>query len=157
MVRELGIPQKQLEAIQAFNKNQVEYLLIGGYAMRFYGASRSAMDVDLFTSNSTNNASRLFSAIESLIGHAPGFVLQELDQPRKKVNFHTDGYELEILTSIDGIDFDAAYQKRRLTIEKDVVIPVVSKADLLFIKRLAAQDEKRREKELPDIVFLQSL
>jgi len=31
-----------------FNKNKVEYLIVGGYALAFHGAPRFTGDIDLF-------------------------------------------------------------------------------------------------------------
>jgi hypothetical protein len=153
----IGIPEKELKAIGVLNKHGVEYLLIGGYAMRFYGADRLTKDVDLFAKNSSENASRLFAAISDVIGHPPAFPAEELKKVSKQVNFRKDGYQLEILTSIDGLDFDDAYSKRTLNTEKTIVIPVVSKEDLLSIKQYVARvDKSRQEKELRDIEFLKS-
>jgi predicted nucleotidyltransferase len=156
LAKELAIPDNELRALDVLNRQAVKYLLIGGLAMRFYGASREVQDVDLLTETSPINAERLFRAIEKLVGHPPVFSAEDLARPRKKVNLRSDGYDLDILTSVDGLEFDAAYQNREAAVERSVVVPVVSKEDLLFIKRCAAKDEKRRAKELADISFLES-
>lgn len=153
---ELGIPDDELRALDALNSKGVEYLLIGGFAMRFYGADREVRDVDLLTRNSPVDADRLFRAIEDLVGHSLQFSAQDLEKPRMKVTFRNDGYDLEILTSVDGLEFDVAYRNRKTAVERGVVVSVASKEHLLFIKKLAAKDEKRRVKELGDISFLES-
>src|SRR5712691_10779298 len=56
---QLGIPRDELAVMKTLSWNQVEYLLIGGYAMRFYGSLRPAADVDLLIHNSPENAHRL--------------------------------------------------------------------------------------------------
>jgi hypothetical protein len=126
--------------------------------MRFYGAQRPTTDVDLLVGRSPENARRLFRAIEKLLGHAPGFTQAQLEEPRKNVYFGRDGYRLDILTSVDGLDFKVAHQSRQHALEKRLAIPVVSKSDLVFIKKAAvAGDERRRIKEGKDIEFLEAL
>jgi len=126
--------------------------------MRFYGAQRPTTDVDILVGRSPENARRLLCAIEKLLGHAPGFTQAQLEEPRKKVHFGRDGYRLDILTSVDGLDFKAAHQSQQHALEKRLVIPVVSKSDLAFIKKAAAAgDERRRIKEEKDIEFLEAL
>jgi hypothetical protein len=83
----------------------VEYLLIGGYAMRFYGAPRRPKDVDLLTNNAPENAGRLFPIIRDLLGYIPQFTASELAEPHKKLDLEPHGYLLDILTSVDGLDF----------------------------------------------------
>lgn len=124
-MKELCIPQPELGALEKLNAHAVEYLLIGGFAMRFYG---------------------------------PAFARRELQQPRKKIRLHNAGYRLEILTSVNGLDFESAYGDRQLMSEKDFVVPVVSKAHLASIKRVAANSgAARAEKELRDVEALESV
>lgn len=157
MLSTLGIPDQEREVLKALNRGGVEYLLIGGYAMRYYGATRSTTDVDLLAGQAQENARRLFRAVEKLVGHSPGFTQAMLIEPRQQVTFRGDGYGVSILTSVDGLAFEAAYQERTHGLEKGVVIPVASRKHLAFIKRVAAGvDMSRREKELRDIAFLES-
>lgn len=113
----LGIPEEELDALRALNRNEVEYLLIGGYAMRFFGRRRRTKDVDVLTNNSIENTRKLFDAVREILGYTP-----------------------------------------RLVVENDVAISVVSKQDLLIIKRNAvARHPKRGNKEHADIDFIEAL
>ena len=153
----LGIRSVEREALKAFNRGNVQYLLLGGYAMRFYGCPRAVSDVDLLVGRSPENAGRLFHTTEKLLGHAPGFTQAELEAPHWKVSFRRDGYLLDVLTSVDGLDFEVAYKNRKHAREKRLMIPVASISDLIFIKKAAAAaDESRRIKEEKDIEFLEA-
>ena len=157
MLSSLGIQDQEREVLKALNRGSVEYLLIGGYAMRYYGATRSTTDVDLLAGQVQENARKLYRTIEKLVGHSPGFTQAMLMEPKQKVTFRGDGYRVSILTSVDGLTFEAAYQERTHGLEKGVVIPVASRKHLAFIKRVAAGvDVNRREMELRDIAFLES-
>lgn len=37
-----------LKVIDSFNKNQVDYMLVGGYAVNFHGYIRATGDLDLW-------------------------------------------------------------------------------------------------------------
>lgn len=157
MLNSLGIPDQECEVLKALNRNGVEYLLIGGYAMRYYGSTRSTTDVDLLAGQTQENAQKLFRTVEKLVGHLPEFTQAMLAEPKQKVTFRGDGYRVSILTSVDGLIFESAYQERMHGLEKGVVIPVAARKHLAFIKRVAARvDVNRREKELRDIAFLES-
>ena len=88
-LRELRIPDKELQAIKALNRHGVEYLLIGGYAMRFYGADRTPEDIDLFAKNSRENACRLYAAISEIVGHHPIFTERDLEEPGKRISLRS--------------------------------------------------------------------
>jgi len=47
------------EFIKLLNKNKVEYLLIGGYAVAFHGYPRYTKDIDFVINNDENNAKRI--------------------------------------------------------------------------------------------------
>jgi len=152
------MPKDELDAVAKLNQNAVEYLLIGGYAMRFFGKRRVAKDVDVLTNNSTENADRLYEAIRAVLGFTPRLTVAELREPSKQIKLGARGPDLDIRTSVDGLTFDAAYQRRIRTVERGIEIDIVSKDDLLFIKRIAiANDPKRQRKEQSDIKFLESL
>lgn len=153
----LGIPCGELGVLKALNRGGVTYLLIGGYAMRWYGATGPTADVDLLAPPTLDNARRFVRAVERALGHTPGFSDVMLAETKKQVNFHGDGYRMSILTSVDGLAFEAAYQEREHAHQGRVVIPVVSRRHLAFIKRVAANvDPSRRNKEMSDIAFLES-
>jgi hypothetical protein len=153
----LEIPDAELEVLKALNRADVVYLLIGGYAMRWYGATRQTIDVDLLTSPRPDNARRFIRAVETVLGHSPGFSDEMFAQPRKQVSFRGDGYQLSVLTSVDGLAFEAAYREREHAPQGRVVIPIVSRGHLALIKRVAANsDPSRRTKEMSDIALLEA-
>ena len=51
---------------------------------------------------------------------------------------------------------DLVFKRKERKLEDGVVLPMVSRQDLIFIKESAANDPERREKELKDIECLKS-
>ena len=45
------------DLLELFNKHQVEFLLVGGYALAFYGAPRYKGDMGIFVHASSLNSS----------------------------------------------------------------------------------------------------
>jgi len=87
----------------------------------------------------------------------PRLLRRHLHGGKKQVSFRGDDYRMSILSSVDGLAFEAAYRERTHAPEGRVVIPVASRRHLAFIKRVAASvDPSRREKESSDIAFLES-
>ena len=69
----------------------------------------------------------------------------DLIKPKFKVRW----YDVEMLTSIDGVDFNAVCSRAAATTVDNVQVFVASKADLLATKIVASRDEDR-----DDIAFL---
>tara|TARA_R110002124_G_scaffold257722_3_gene423419 strand:+ start:4217 stop:4438 length:222 start_codon:yes stop_codon:yes gene_type:complete len=46
------------EFVELLNKNEVKYLITGGYAVSLYGHTRNTGDIDFWIESSTKNASK---------------------------------------------------------------------------------------------------
>jgi len=49
--------------IKLLHKNEVDYLVVGGYALAFHGKPRHTGDLDIWINNSEANAEKLVLAI----------------------------------------------------------------------------------------------
>src|SRR5262245_1504876 len=124
---ELCIPRDEFEAITTLYQNAVEYLLIGGYALRFYGFIRPKKDVDLLIHNSPENARRAFASLQSLMTYVPmklSFTENDLTKPCLRLDLRKCGYALDILTSVAGLDFATAYRNQETASQSGIAIPV---------------------------------
>jgi hypothetical protein len=122
-------------------------LVIGGYAVNYYGFSRATADLDIWIATSPENAGRLAQAVRHFgfaQADAAAFLL-----PRKVIRMGVPPLRLEILTSISGVAFAECYA-RRLEAELDG-IPV----------NLIRLDDLKRNKQasgrLKDLLDLEQL
>ena len=51
------------ELLELFNSHNVEYMIVGGYALAFHGAPRYTGDLDILINPSTANAQRILKAL----------------------------------------------------------------------------------------------
>lgn len=56
MMKSLEIPKEEFEFLRKLNQGEVRYLLIGGYAMKYFGCVRRTEDIDLLIDNVIDNA-----------------------------------------------------------------------------------------------------
>ena len=128
----------------------VEYLLVGGYAVRFHGYTRAAKDVDVLMNNGAANSIRLCDALIQIIGVAhPNLTPNQIEGRKRQINFESWGYAFEVLTAADGVDFAAAYGRREAAHVGGLEVPVISKGDLVEMKRRAG-----RSQDLEDVRVL---
>ena len=52
------------EFLLALNKNEVNYVLVGGYSVIYHGFPRTTGDIDIFVEVSKNNYDKLAQAFE---------------------------------------------------------------------------------------------
>jgi hypothetical protein len=130
----LEIPPQELNALRQLGKGGIEYLLVGGYA-------------------------RLYAAIAIIIGHPPHFEVGELSKPKKRISFEYDGLNLDILTTLPGLEFSDAFAAREVATQSGARLFVISKGHLVLSKRHVAatdQDAARRQREQDDVSLLES-
>jgi predicted nucleotidyltransferase len=100
------------EFIELLNKNNVKYLVVGGYALAFHGYPRFTKDIDFWVWVDKKNAEKIIKTLQdfgfsSLDIHeedflSPGYVVQ-LGQPPARI---------DLLTSVTGLEFEECYASR---------------------------------------------
>lgn len=100
------------EFIELLNKNNVKYLVVGGYALAFHGYPRFTKDIDFWIWVDKDNAANLLKTLEDF-----GFSSLDL----KADDFLTPGYvvqlgqppgRIDLLTSVTGLEFLECYQSK---------------------------------------------
>ena len=151
----LSIPLRELDALRKLRDSGVQYLIVGGHAVRHYGVERTTEDLDVFVSRAPENALRLYAAIVNILGRLPDFDWAVLAEPNKHINFGSGEPNLDVLTAMPGLEFNRAYADRTMAVQDGLSIPVLAKADLIATKKeVASRDARRRERELKDIELL---
>ena len=98
----MNIFDRFLEVIKALNEEEVEYILIGGYAVVLHGFSRATQDIDLFINPNEENIERLKSA---LMKHFSDDSIEEITlselQNYPVIRYGTDhGFYIDIIVKI---------------------------------------------------------
>ena len=134
---------------QSLNNQQVNYLLVGGYAVGHHGYPRATGDLDVWVEMSPLNADRLVAALREF-GFSPPEARPALFLvPGNIIRMGVVPLRIEILTTISGLDFKLCAPNRLLADIDGIVIPVIGLADLKVNKRAAG-----RLKDLADLEHL---
>lgn len=101
-----------IDLLHALNAEGARYLIVGGYAFALHGKSRATKDVDIFIGTDAGNASRVWRALQSF--GAPLESLREEDLARPDTFFimGREPNQIDIITTIDGITFEEAWDNR---------------------------------------------
>jgi predicted nucleotidyltransferase len=131
------------EFLKSLASNKVEYLLIGGYAVGYYGYPRPTGDLDVWIAIDPENAGRIVIALKEFgFETSPELFLQENNVVRMGVS----PFRVEILTTIDGVDFRECYDKRHTDDIDGVQVTLIDLQHLLLNKRASG-----RLKDLNDL------
>jgi len=137
------------EMLQILLNNKVRFLVVGAYAMGVYGYPRATGDIDIWVEASSENSEEIHQSLSEF-----GAPLSEVT----KTTFCEEGIvfqigvaprRIDIITKIDGVDFNKAYSdKQKIEIE-GIKIPFLSKEDLIKNK-----ESTGREKDQLDAKYL---
>ena len=135
------------EFLQLLRSARIEYLLIGGYAVGHYGFPRATGDLDIWVASHDQNAERLVEALRKFGFDVPELNKSLFQKPKHVVRLGVPPVRLEILSSIDGVDFEDCYPRRQ-TVEIDgVEVDVIGLADLKKNKRASGRHQDLNDLE----------
>lgn len=140
------------ELLQILSKNRVEYLVVGAYAMAMHGYPRATADLDIWVDASEKNSAAVYDSLEKF--GAPVDCLSSHTFQEKGLVFQVGvtPMRIDILTSIDGVEFGDAYASREIIEIEGVPVPFLSRKDLVRNK-----ESTGREKDRLDAVCLREL
>ena len=134
------------EFIELLNSHGVEYVVVGGHAVAFHGHPRFTGDIDFFIRMTSSNVNRILAVLEDFGFGGLGITEQDLLQPERIIQLGQPPNRIDILTSISGVDFESAWDKRVETVMDDQAVNILGWNELLKNKRVAA-----RPKDLADV------
>jgi hypothetical protein len=147
----LQLPDDFKEFLRLLSSKGVEYLLVGGYAVSYYGYPRATADMDVWIALSPENAGRVVEALHEF-GFSPGSVSTDLFLAENQViRLGVPPLRLEILTTISGVTFAECYPERTAAIFEGIEVSLIS---LHHLKRNKAASG--RPKDLDDLQHLES-
>ena len=137
------------ELLELFNKNEVEYLVVGAFALAHHGVPRYTGDMDLLVRPHSENSAKIMAALEAF-----GFGSLELSEADfcvlgRVIQLGVAPVRIDLVTSITGVTWEEAIvngEEGRL-----------GETPVLFLGRDAFIANKRavgRHKDLADIEAL---
>jgi hypothetical protein len=147
----------------SLNEHSVEYLLVGGTAMAFYGAYRMTTkpsgeladkyDFDFWYNPTYANFYKLLKALAALGFDVKKHFDENTPKPRESYfKYESEYFTLDFLPEILGhSDFDVAYKRKQTRKLDEIRIYIISNKDLYIAKRASL-----RQKDKDDIDFMKS-
>lgn len=142
----IRLPQDYKEFLQLLNSKKIEYLVVGGYAVAFYGYPRATGDIDIWISISRDNARKVVEVLKEFGFDVPELKEELFLEKGKNIRMGNPPLRIEILTSIDAVDFTECYKNRQTVVIDDTEINFISLPDLKKNKKATG-----RYQDLADI------
>jgi predicted nucleotidyltransferase len=142
----IQLPKDFVEFLQLLNSNEVEYLVVGGYAVGLYGYPRATVDLDVWVASTPWNAGKLVSVLKQFGFDTPVLSPELFTQKNKVIRMGNPPIRIEILTTISGVEFPSCYARRNPVTLGGTVVNFIHPKDLLVNKQAAG-----RHKDLNDL------
>lgn len=137
------------EFVELLNSNGVEYLVVGGYALAAHGHPRYTGDIDIWLDPSPTNVKRLLKALREFGFGSVGLSEADFQQPGAIVQLGYPPARIDLLSSIDGVQFAECYPRRKLVSVSGVELPILHLDDFRANKLASG-----RAKDLADLESL---
>jgi predicted nucleotidyltransferase len=135
------------ELLRLLNEFQVEYLIVGGFAVMKYGEPRYTKDLDIWVHNSPQNSVRVVDALAKF--GAPlehdGITAQTFTGAQVVYQIGIAPVRIDILTEITGVEFAGAWTKRVDSSFFGVPVHFISLDDLMVNKRALGRDSDLKD------------
>ena len=135
----IHLPKDFRELLQLLNSKKVEYLVVGGYAVALYGYPRATGDMDIWIALSKDNAHRTVEALREFGFDTPQLKEDLFLEKEKNIRMGNPPLRIEILTSIDGVEFAECYRNKRIVTIDDIEVSFISLKDLKKNKKASGR------------------
>ena len=126
------LPEDLRQLLLALNAHGVEYLVVGGWAVGYYAEPRFTKDIDIFIRSSVKNSEAVFRALADF--GAPLVGVTPADFRDSSTSVFQLGFapsRADILQSIDGVNFDEAWEKKTAFTLEGISVYVISAEHLI--------------------------
>ena len=127
-----------------------EFLIIGAHAVAAHGHPRSTTDIDFWIRPTPENARHVWKALANVGAPVEMITFEDLHTPGLIFQIGIDPVRIDILTAVEPLDFESAWQNRAMLDVDGETFPFLGRDDLIRSKRAAG-----RPHDLLDIEYLE--
>jgi hypothetical protein len=138
------------DLFSALSTAGAEFLVVGGHAVMFHTVPRFTKDIDVWVRPTQENARRVYDALRAFGAPMSDLTVADLATVGTIFQIGLAPNRIDVLTSIESVEFEGAWQRRVSTTYGGVPIHVLSIEDLLTNKRAVG-----RPQDLLDVALLE--
>ena len=145
----MKIHQDFKDLLESLNANNVDYIIVGGYALAFHGAPRYTGDIDIYIKPEKANAQNAMRALKEFGFGSVGLKEEDFEKRDQVIQLGVPPVRIDLITSITGVDWDEALNGSESGRAGDIEVKYLGKVEFIKNKRLTG-----RKKDLADLEAL---
>jgi len=138
------------EMLAALSEAGADFMVIGAHAVAVYARPRATGDLDIWIRPTPENAARVWSALQAFTAPLHALTPDDLSADEVVFQIGLSPNRIDILTTVSGVEFEAAWHRRSTVELWGLRVPVIGKFDLIESKRAAG-----RPRDLADVEELE--
>lgn len=146
----MELPNDFKEFIELLNEHNVQYLIVGGYAVGFHSRPKFTHDIDFWIKNTSENAALIVKVLNDFGFENLDITIEDLKSPNKIIQLGNEPMRIDLMTSVSGLNFNSSFKNKVVAKYFDVNANFINIKDLIQNKR-----ESGRKKDLFDIEWIE--
>ena len=140
------------EFIALLNQHNVQYIVIGGYALAFHGHPRYTKDIDIWIDAKEDNAKRVLDVLRDFGFGSVNLDIQDFISEENIIQLGYPPNRIDILTSAKGVVFGDCISSSHLIMIGDLEVRFLDIQNLIVNKQ-----QTGRLQDLADVEALEKL
>jgi hypothetical protein len=120
------------DLLSALSVEGAEFIVVGAHAVMFYTHPRYTKDLDVWVRPTQRNAEGVYRALRAFGAPMADLTVDDLATPGTIFQIGIAPNRIDILTSIEAVTFEEAWQRRVLSTYGGVPISLLSIDDLSY-------------------------
>jgi len=129
------------EFVELFLEHNVRFLIVGGYALAAHGLPRATGDLDAWVWINPENAQNIVRALNAFGFQNLSLTESDFSKEDSIIQLGYPPFRIDILTSIDGVAFDQAWEKKIVVELNGMNVPFIGRDDLITNKKAAGRPQ----------------
>jgi len=129
------------EFVELFLEHNVRFLIVGGYALAAHGLPRATGDLDAWVWVNPENAQNIMRALNAFGFQNLSLTESDFSTEDSIIQLGYPPFRIDILTSIDGVAFDHAWEKRLVVELNGMNVPFIGRDDLITNKKAVGRPQ----------------
>ena len=122
-------------------------MIVGAYALAAHGHPRATGDIDLWVRPSSENAERVFRALSEFGAPLTDVNRRDFETPDTVFQIGVTPRRIDILTAIEGVEFEQAWPERLKVEVEGMQLPVIGRVHLIANKQALGRTQDQADLE----------
>jgi hypothetical protein len=127
------------DLIQRLNESGADYMLVGAFAVAYYGSPRYTGDIDFWIRPTAENIQRVVAVLNDFGFKFLDLQIDDFMPPQLGVHLGHPPGRVDIMSMVSGVDFDEAWPHRVTATIDGITLPMIGRKELIKNKRASGR------------------